>query len=502
MLASAEISVSAVNALLGSAGVSARVPFTYHPTFLTNGFTAGNPLQLFADVRAAGPDARDLETTSLPERAGGLMRPDLTVQGLSTLLGPVPDIENVVRGALDPERFIPDVKILGGVPLKALIAPLASGLTSGDLGAVAGLESPDLWAKLQDRTVSLPMPSLTSRRIGPVDAPHAIETRFVWKPRLKLDGLLPQGLVLDETARLVVLTTIHAPLDGSTPTFESTGVLADFAIHFLDVVKVRLASLTFTARDGRKPELDAKGVELTFEGDLAFVERIRDFIPPEGFSDPPSVAVTPTGISAGYSLGLPTIGVGVFSLENIALSAALELPFVDGPTRLRFQLSERHDPFLVTVSLFGGGGFFGITIDTDDNIGVEAAVEFGGNFCLDLVVASGGVHVMAGIYFKMAGAVVQLSGYLRAGGSVTVLGVVTVSVEFYLAVTYTHSDGPPKQHVVSGEAVLTVGVDILFLHQDITLRVRREFASPDGDPTFEQLVPPDAWTTYCDAFAA
>lgn len=109
---------------------------------------------------------------------------------------------------------------------------------------------------------------------------------------------------------------------------------------------------------------------------------------------------------------------------------------------------------------------------------------------------------MAGIYFKMAGPVVELSGYLRAGGAVTVLGVITVSVEFYLALTYTHSDGPPKLNKVSGEAVLTVGVDVLFLHQDVTLRVHREFASPAGDPTFEQLVSPDAWTAYCDAYAA
>ena len=46
-----------------------------------------------------------------------------------------------------------------------------------------------------------------------------------------------------------------------------------------------------------------------------------------------------------------------------------------------------------------------------------------------LVVASGGVHVMAGIYFKLAGKIVELSGYLRVGGAVTVLGVITVTVE-------------------------------------------------------------------------
>ena len=498
MLSSAEVSVFAVNALLGTAGVSARVPFKFHDSFLKAGFEAArNPAQVFADLGGAG-----LDITSLPERAGGLMRPDLAVQGLSKLLGPVPDIQNVALGKLVPDSFIPDVKILGGISLKSLIAPILSGLTPGDLGALADLKPDALWAKLQEQAVSLPMPALTSRKIGPVEAPTAVETRFVWKPKLDLDKVLPGGLELDPTARLVVLSTIRAPLDGSAPTFESTGVLANFAIHFARVVKVQLETLTFVARAGRKLELDAKGVRLTFEGSLAFVEQIRNYIPPQGFSDPPSVAITPAGITAGYSLGLPTIGVGVFSLENVGLSAALELPFVDGPTRLRFQLSERHDPFLVTVSLFGGGGFFGITVDTEGAVGVEAALEFGGNFCLDLVVASGGVHVMAGIYFKMAGPVVELSGYLRAGGAVTVLGVITVSVEFYLALTYTHSDGPPKLNKVSGEAVLTVGVDVLFLHQDVTLRVHREFASPATDPTFAQLVSPDAWTTYCDAYAA
>ena len=499
MLSSAEVSVSSVNALLGTAGVSARVPFKFHDSFLKAGFDAArNPVQVFADLRSA---ASDLDITSLPERAGGLMRPDMAVQGLSKLLGPVPDIQNVALGKLIPDSFIPHVKILGGIALKSLIAPILSGLTPGDLGALADLDPAALWGKLQEESVRLPMPALTTRKIGPIGAPTAVETRFVWKPQLDLDKVLPDGLELDPTARLVVLSTIRAPLDGSAPAFESTGVLANFSIRFADVVKVQLETLTFVARAGRKLELDAKGVKLTFEGSLAFVERIRDYIPPQGFSDPPSVVVTPTGITAGYSLGLPTIGVGVFSLENVALSAALELPFVDGPTRLRFQLSERHDPFLVTVSLFGGGGFLGITVEAGGAVGVEGALEFGGNFCLDLVVASGGVHVMAGIYFKMAGTV-ELSGYLRVGGSVTVLGVITVSVEFYLALTYIHDSGPPELNKVAGDAVLTVGVDVLFLHQDVTLHVHREFANPAGDPTFEDLVSLDAWTTYCDAYAA
>jgi hypothetical protein len=497
MITEADVTVPAVNALLGTAGVQGRIPIRFDETYLRVGLDAvQNAPQVFARLR---DEANGLDIASLPERAGGLLRPTMAIQGLSTLLGPVPDVDKVLAGVLDPASFIPDVKILGAYPLKTLVAPILSGLTAGDLGALTGLEPGALWDRLKDTDVTLPIPSLTTRKLGPVDAPTAVETRFVWKPRLDLSASLPAGLKLDPGARLVVLTTIGTPLDGSAPSLESRGELANFSLHFAGVVRVELASLVFTARNGRKLEMDASGIALHFEGPLGFVEQIRQFIPAEGLSDPPSVVVTPDGITAGYSLGLPTIGIGIFSLENVALSVGLELPFVDRPTRLRFALSTRHDPFLVTVSLFGGGGFFALTVDTQGSVGVEASIEFGGNFCLDLVVASGGVHVMAGIYFKMAGSVVELSGFLRAGGAVTVLGIITVTVEFYLALTYHREEGLEK---VSGDATLTVGVEILFLHQDVTLHVHKEFANPVGDPTFEELVSPEDWTTYCSAFAA
>ena len=40
-----------------------------------------------------------------------------------------------------------------------------------------------------------------------------------------------------------------------------------------------------------------------------------------GFSDPPALTVTPSGISASFSINLPTVSVGVFSLSNMSLGA-------------------------------------------------------------------------------------------------------------------------------------------------------------------------------------
>jgi hypothetical protein len=238
-----------------------------------------------------------------------------------------------------------------------------------------------------------------------------------------------------------------------------------------------------------------EGVDVEFQGALSFVQTVRDILPSNGFTDPPFLTLLPTGIAAGYTLAVPTLGVGVVSIEGIALSAGVSLPFTGDPAGVRFAISSREHPFLVTVALFGGGGFFAFAVTTSGPPQVEAAIEFGGNFSLDIGVASGNVHVMAGIYFAMLGSAVKLAGYLRLGGSVEVLGVITVSVEFYLALNY--DDGKAY-----GEATLSVSVEIFGLSKSVSLHVEKKFAGAAGDPTFADLVDLPAWQEYTAAFAA
>jgi hypothetical protein len=212
------------------------------------------------------------------------------------------------------------------------------------------------------------------------------------------------------------------------------------------------------------------------------------------------VSVSPAGISVGYTLGIPSFGVGIFSLENLSLSAALAIPFNDQPASFRFAVSERHHPFIVTVSLFGGGGFFAIGVSAKGVESVEAAIEFGGNISLNLGVASGGVSVMAGIYFGMTGSITTLTGYLRVNGYLSVLGLISISVEFYLAFTYRGKGGGKSE--VWGQARVTVSVKVACFSKSVSLSIERRFAGAAGDPTFEQLVEPDDWERYCQAFAA
>jgi hypothetical protein len=171
------------------------------------------------------------------------------------------------------------------------------------------------------------------------------------------------------------------------------------------------------------------------------------------------------------------------TIENLALSSSLSLPFVEGkPAAVGFAVSQRDNPFQISVSIFGGTGFFSLQVLTaDKGLIVEAALEFGGVAELDLVVVKGGVHVFVGIYLSMGPDDLVIEGHLRFGGYVDVLGLVSLSVEFYLALTYVGS-----RNVLSGSGQLTVGVKLLFYSESFSFEIHREIAgfgaAPSGSP--------------------
>jgi hypothetical protein len=164
------------------------------------------------------------------------------------------------------------------------------------------------------------------------------------------------------------------------------------------------------------------------------------------------------------------------------------------------------------VGALGGGGYLSLAGGVGGIDTVEAALEFGGSISIDLGVASGGIAIMAGIYFKIATGndgkeEVLLTGYLRCSGGLEVLGIVSVTVEFYLALNY---DG--GTHHVWGEATVSVDVSIGFFSKSVSLHMRREFSNSRAF-TFVDIYPADqaligpastskAWTDYCQAFAA
>ena len=147
-------------------------------------------------------------------------------------------------------------------------------------------------------------------------------------------------------------------------------------------------------------EVDVAFEKFAFAGPLSFIETLRELVPLDGFSDPPDIAVTSEGITAGFSMGLPNIAFGVFSLENLSLAAGFSIPFVGPPMSTWFRFCERENPSRLTVMMFGGGFYFGVIVNADGLQVAEGAIEFGAAISVDFGVASGSVSAMAGLYFK------------------------------------------------------------------------------------------------------
>ena len=435
-----------------------------------------------------------LPVTFQARQAGGVATPNMDVSCLSRKFGTLAG--NVVQAAANqfkPSDFFPpgSARIFGVLDLASLIEDAL------------------------DLTTNAPKTQITTE-----DIPNGkkVVTRLDWTPKVRdVSAGILTFIAKDSETDAPSVFTIQAllekpvhfppapPVAPGEGTSKFSGLLQGFTLEFAEVIRINFKSFAFTAEAGKKMSVDVKlqpNEPVKFEGDLDFVEKLRELIPPGLLGDGPSLDINATRIRAGFAIGLPPAAVGVFALKDVSLSAALELPFEDGKPAFDFAFCERHHPFCLTVSLLGGGGFFHLQLDTSGIKQLEVALEFGACAALDIGVASGSVHIMAGIYFGMqkneAGdTVALLTGYLRVGGEMSVLGIVSVSVEFNLSFTYYLTE-----HKCKGRATLTVAIHIAFFSKSIELSVERSFGKGGGDPTFAQLIDsPGVWDEYAGAFA-
>jgi hypothetical protein len=206
----------------------------------------------------------------------------------------------------------------------------------------------------------------------------------------------------------------------------------------------------------------------------------------------------------------------VFVVQNLLLQAGLTLSLGDDPVTVDFAFGTRDRPFLVTVMGFGGGGYLelGVRAGGDDD-GLErlvGGIEFGAAVAMDFGVARGEVHVFGGVVFTKRGSSVEIAGYLRIGGSVRVLGLVSVSVELTISLTFV------EPNVLRGRARLVIAVDLTFWSTSVEIACEKTFTGSDQavrrrDRVALTAAQPSSvehawgpvgssfpWHTYCKAF--
>jgi hypothetical protein len=482
---SAEVGIAAIQRLLQKP--DAVVAVTYPDVYKQDGFGGGNPGEVF--LKTFQPFGLEFGGAVKSDSLGGLATPSMAIQGLSRVMGPVAAqppasptpakieqaLGQVINNTFNPADFFNGAKILGGVELAAIL-DIAHTLAGTDV------------------------PKLLSTQL-----PDKIEARFDWSTNINKSD--PLGLFVPNAGGATVLEmhgVVSSPIaKPAATTFTATASVVHFKVNLFGFVTVWFDRLQFASKSGSKPDvavdLHPGDDTIAFGGPLEFVNELRKIIPSNGFSDPPSLSVTPSGLSASYSINIPSVAVGIFALEHISLGAGFALPFDAKPAEVRFNFAERQRPFSLTVSLLGGGGFFAIGVGTEGVREIEAALEFGAALSIDLGVASGSVEIKAGVYFHWMKKSVELAGYIRLHGELSVLGLISASITFNLQLAYLKENG---RSVVWGEATIEVEIDILFLSFSVSVKCRREFGGSDSDPKFIDLIPDQStWTNYCEAFA-
>jgi hypothetical protein len=425
-------------------------------------------------------------------RAGVIAAPNMNVDRLSRNLGPI-----VARFPTNPAELFPaTANLLGIFPLRDLISQI----------------SPEHGR-----------PTITWS-----GGDHPIATLTWSQPLTKSVGpFAPTGGASCQVSLIVTTKTADgagAGLADGPPTVITDGTVSNFTLSIPPqgtLLELGFKELKFHAETGALPTTTFSIGTAKLTGNLAFVQKLQEALPQVGNTGP-TVDVSDKAIKATFVTVVPTpLSMGAFMLRNLLLKAAVTLSFVNEPLLVEFSFASREQPFLVAVSAFGGGGYLELAIGGGgSDSGLQrfvGAIEFGACAAMDFGVAAGEVHVFGGVVFTKQGSGIEINGYLRIGGMVRVLGLISVSVELTIAMTYS-------PNVLTGSAKLVITVDLTFWSTSVEIRCSKSFggseltpppsraaelfasaASLEGGLSVQEALGPNAqsypWRTYCLAFA-
>jgi hypothetical protein len=252
--------------------------------------------------------------------------------------------------------------------------------------------------------------------------------------------------------------TLVVNLEGQQVTYSATGTMTDFAINFFFLsdsstpdLTVRFQSIQFSEASGQAPTFSVSTPSITFHGALQFISGLLDTVQ-GAFGDllgldAAALTVTPSGLTYSLpSISIPAIEMGIIDVTGIAFDAVVALPFTNvGQPEVSFNFSSPENPFIISVALLAGGGFADITANTDGIDAFAISLQCGAYCGINLAgLVTGDVYIFAGIiygYDDTNG--ITLIAYVTAGGDVSVLDLVTASIDASVSLTYQPNSSPP-----------------------------------------------------------
>ncbi|WP_163093390.1 hypothetical protein [Bacillus cereus] len=359
-------------------------------------------------------DGIGVNFTDHPNQSGGLIAPKFCAKEISRTMGPIPPLKNV-----DVKEIFKDATLLG-LPLAEVIKDYSK---QGPPNIIPVPGNPP-GAKMEWKDLSLKDcgPFITDKTIGS-SVTLKVERSEVWCEVKNFNFVLP-----------------------------------------LNLVSLRFGSLAFTQKPNCAPDLQIKELDVEFGGELKLLKKLLDCMMEMLPGNRPTINPTREGVSASYTLGLPNVDAGIFLLRNVAVNFGINVPFSPKPVTMSLAFGRRDNPFNLSVMMFGGGGHIEVEFSGEKLSRLEASMEFGAMVAVNFIVASAEVHALGGVRFLISGNNIEFDAFIRIGGSLEVLGLVSVSVELKIQLNYKESS-----NCLYGHANLVIEVDLPLFSESVTI---------------------------------
>ena len=473
MVDNVRASIPAIETFLGSSEPADWVPLPLGCDDSFETFAALMPIQ-GNETTAGFHDQSD--------RSGGGIAPTPKISHLSRRFGPVglgnsgpAPITEAQRSALTApaavdrasgaDFFSTDATILGKIRLQDIIT-----FIDPDRGTV---------------------PALQSLLTPFADGPDFLQQSLSWETfdlQEKSFGILAFEPTTGKTRFLINGSFSVEIGNAASARFSMEGRLETFAIRIGNTsagARVHFNHLRYTAMSDGKTEFDVDIDNVEFLGILAFVQKLaamlKEFVKKELGVE---IDLQPDGLNIWMPpINLDKVSFGVVTLKNLNIRSWVRLPFRPNPVELGFSFARADAPCELSVGIYGGTAYVLVLLDSDTG-GVrrfEAAFEFGILREVSFGPAHGRVFLLGGVFFSVvqetSGRHVILRAYIRAGGSVDVLGLITAYIDLYIGLRY---ESTGAESFLVGEASLTIGFKIGFIGYSATLRRTERIAGSSG----------------------
>jgi hypothetical protein len=369
--------------------------------------------------------------------------------------------------------------------------------------ALDGLKQEALEAFQNSRLLGLPLAELIDLGAAGTQAPklvplkdngRVVGAKMTWTLPLKNFGPL---IVKPGTTKLDLNATVDAHGSDVTCTLNDVGYELPGKL-----LAVRFGSIEWHQPPASAAMLEIKGVQLEFGGELKlFKDLLEKAMKLLGLPGGLRVRKLPTSVVASWDFAIPEATCVSFTLRGVAVRLAVEVPLDDHPVTASLGFSSREKPFSLTVLGLGGGGYVALTFGGKE-LGLEASMEFGALVALNLGIVSAEVHAFGGVRFELVDGSVRLTAYIRVGGSVNLLGLITVALELLVQLTYED-----RTTCLIGQASIVIEVDLTFFSESFRLdsgewklcggAERQRKALRQANPAFARA----QWLRYQETFA-